>query len=325
MAERDDRETGPLANGEVKHRHLEVFRAVMRTGNMTTAGRRLGMSQPAVSKFISQTEERCGFPLFERINNRLMPTARAQRLFEEAERLFVGMEELQRLIVRMKSDGPPRIVVTAVPVIAQEVLPRTMAGWLDRQDLQLFVTMRDAGGVLAMVTARNADIGFTMSFQRVQGVRSQLIWRSHAMCAMHADHPLAARDVVTPQDLHDLPFISISRHEGQQQKVDKVLADAQVRPREVAEVPLILGAAGMAHAGIGVTFADVFSARPWLERGLVLRRFEPGIRFEYHAVWIDAPQSRAVVQSLIKAMRDTMKLLTQEALALPSVGPLADR
>lgn len=305
----------PLDGKQVKHRHLEVFRAVMRTGNMTAAARLLGMSQPGVSKFISQTETRCGFSLFERFNNRLIPTPRGQRLFEEAERLFVGMEEIQRLIQRLQDDGPPRLVVCAVPVVAQEVLPRTMAAWLHDRDIQLAVTKRDAGGVLAMVTSRSADIGFTMSFRRVPGVHSQRTWQSEAMCAMRKDHPLADREVLYPEDLHQLPYISISRHEGQQKKIDDVLAEENVVPREVAEVPLIMGAAAMAHAGIGLTFADVFSARPWLDRGLVLRRFEPKICFEYHAVWVETPENRGTVRSIIAATSSAMKELQQEALS----------
>ena len=68
-------------------------------------------------------------------------------------------------------------------------------------------------------------------------------------------------------------------------------------------MPVIIGAAAMARAGVGITFADCFSARPWLGQGLVLRPFEPEIRFEYHAIYIDgAPQGRKV-QALIAAMR----------------------
>lgn len=283
----------------------------MRAGSITGAAHLLGMTQPGASKLVAQGEELCGFPLFTRVQNRLVPTERAMRLFVEAERLFSGMEEINRLVERLRSDGPPRTVAAAIPIVAQEILPVAAKDWLSRVDAQLFVTTRDAGGVLAMVTSRNADIGFAMSFRRTPGVRSQLIARSRVMCAMSADHALAAKEVITPQDLDGERFISISRHEGQQQKIDKVLAAAAVRPKEVAEMPLIIGAAAMARAGIGVTFADCFSARPWLGQGLVLRQFEPVIRFEYHAIWIDGAPQGPNIQALIAAMRATMRAQLQ--------------
>lgn len=292
--------------GIVKHQHLELFRAVMRTGSITGAARLLGMTQPGASKLMAKGEELCGFPLFSRVQNRLIPTERATRLFREAERLFVGMEEINRLVERLRCDGPMRTVVAAIPMIAQEILPQAAADWLAAVDTQLFVTTRDAGGVLAMVTSRNADIGFTMSFRRTPGVRSQLITRSRAMCAMAEGHPLAAKSVITPADLHDEDFISISRHEGQQQRIDDVLTKASSRPREVAEMPLIIGAAAMARAGLGLTFADAFSARPWHGQGLVLRRFEPKVWFDYHAIWLAGSPQASNIQSLIAATRTSM-------------------
>ena len=290
----------------------------MRTGSITGAAQLLGLTQPGASKLIAQGEELCGFPLFSRVQNRLVPPDRAIRLFEEAERLFAGMEEINRLVARLRSDGPPRTVVAAIPMIAQEILPRAAAEWMPAVDTKLFVNTRDAGGVLAMVTSRNADVGFAMSFRRTPGVRSQLIARSRVYCAMHDRHALADKAIVTPADLDGVPFISISRHEGQQQKIDQVLATAGVKPQEVAEVPLIVGAAAMACAGIGITFADCFSARSWLGHGLVLRPFEPEIRFDYHAIWIDGTGQGRNIQSFIAAMRATMR---QQLQAFQGIDP----
>jgi DNA-binding transcriptional LysR family regulator len=80
-----------------------------------------------------------------------------------------------------------------------------------------------------------------------------------------------------------------------------------VDPKEVAEMPLITGAAAMAHAGVGITFADPFSARPWLGQKLVLRDFKPEMSFEYHAIWVGGPRLPRDTQKLMVAMRTTMR------------------
>ncbi|KAB0268029.1 LysR family transcriptional regulator [Microvirga brassicacearum] len=49
---------------ELRHKHIEIFRAVIRSGSVTGARRLLGITQPGVSKLLSQTEELCGFSLF---------------------------------------------------------------------------------------------------------------------------------------------------------------------------------------------------------------------------------------------------------------------
>ena len=61
-------------------RQIEVFRAVMITGSISGAAQLLFVSQPAVSRLLSQTETRIGFALFERIKGRLHATPEAKKL-----------------------------------------------------------------------------------------------------------------------------------------------------------------------------------------------------------------------------------------------------
>ncbi len=61
-------------------RQLEILRAVMRLRTTVGAAREIGMSQPSVSNAIKSMESHLGFPLFHRVNNRLMPTEEARSL-----------------------------------------------------------------------------------------------------------------------------------------------------------------------------------------------------------------------------------------------------
>lgn len=301
----------------LKHRHLEAFRAVIRAGSVTGAGRLLGLTQPGVSKLIGQTEELCSFPLFDRIQGRLVPTPRAHRLFEEAERMFVGMEEVNRLIDRLRGEGPARTVIAGVPLLVQELLPRVITEWMRvNDDNRFFVTTRDSGGVLAMVSVRHAEIGLTTSVRRMPGIRSHLIARTRTMCALPEGHPLLDRDVLRPIDLHGQQYIALSRHEGQQTRFDLLFENEGARPREMAEVPLIVGAAAMAHAGLGMTFADALSARPFLGRGLHLRDFEPTQTFEYHLIRAEGWNTSFDFPAFLKLLRATARSVITETLRL---------
>ena len=69
-------------------RQIEVFRAVMITGSIRGAAQLLFVSQPAVSRLLSHTESRVGFPLFQRIRGRLHATPEAKKLFHEVEEVY---------------------------------------------------------------------------------------------------------------------------------------------------------------------------------------------------------------------------------------------
>jgi DNA-binding transcriptional LysR family regulator len=63
-------------------RQIEVFRATMLTGSISSAAKMLHVSSPAVSRLISNTEQRLGLTFFKRIKGRLYPTPEARRLFQ---------------------------------------------------------------------------------------------------------------------------------------------------------------------------------------------------------------------------------------------------
>jgi DNA-binding transcriptional LysR family regulator len=302
-----------MSKRRLHHRQLEIFRAVVRSGSITGASRILGISQPGVSKSLAQTEELCGFCLFERVHGRLVPTQRALSLFDETERLFVGMEEIEHLMGRLRAEEPRRAVIASIPVLAQELMPAVASRWLPIAGAErLAVTTRDAGGVMAMAASRRADLGLTAAAQRVPNLRSFLVARTRVLCALPPGHPLSARSTIRPADLQGQPFVGISRHEGQQTQIDRLLEDEGVRPLELAECPLISGAAGMAHAGVGITFTDAFAARPFIARGITLRDFEPALMFEYRAIWSEGASSQFDRTAFLRLLGECAEAILSE-------------
>ncbi len=80
----------------VNLRHIEIFHAVMTTGNLTEAARMLHTSQPTVSRELARFEKVLGLRLFERTRGRLQPTVQGLRLFEEVQRSGTAGPHRQR-------------------------------------------------------------------------------------------------------------------------------------------------------------------------------------------------------------------------------------
>ena len=76
-------------------RHIEVFDAVYTSGSVTRAGKLLNVSQPSVSKVLAHAEQQLGFPLFERVKGRLVPTPEADRLHAHVKRVNRHLERLR--------------------------------------------------------------------------------------------------------------------------------------------------------------------------------------------------------------------------------------
>ena len=92
-----------MAERRMTFRHIEAFRAVVATGSMTEASRRLHTSQPQVSRLIAQLESITGLPLFDRSGSRVVPSLDGTRFHAEVERAFVGLTSLEFAAARIRA------------------------------------------------------------------------------------------------------------------------------------------------------------------------------------------------------------------------------
>ena len=109
-----------MASSDLKIRQVEAFRALMQRHTVTRAAQALHISQPAVSRLLSDFESGVGFKLFERQQGRLLPTSEARVLYDEVERAFVGLDRIalaaqQIRAMRRGSPSPMTILSRRAP------------------------------------------------------------------------------------------------------------------------------------------------------------------------------------------------------------------
>ncbi len=73
--------------------HVRIFEAVFRTKSMTAAARELHLTQSGVSQHMRSFEEVMGVKLFDRINQRVVPTATASLLYEKCKNSLKQLED----------------------------------------------------------------------------------------------------------------------------------------------------------------------------------------------------------------------------------------
>jgi DNA-binding transcriptional LysR family regulator len=72
---------------------VRIFECVYRTKSMTAAARELHLTQSGVSQHIRSFEEVLGVALFDRINQRVVPTASASVLYDQCQKSLQGLED----------------------------------------------------------------------------------------------------------------------------------------------------------------------------------------------------------------------------------------
>lgn len=266
-------------------RHIEVFQAVVMRGSASSAARALGISQPAVSKTIAQTEHLIGFSLFDRRQGKLVPTARALQLYEQTAQLFTTLDRVNAIVAKMAAGALAPVSLGAVPLLAMTLVPAVIPSTLIEHGFMVELVTNDSVTLTNRVAAGQLEFALISAAHDVEGVESVKLVESPTYCAVPLDHPLAGRDVIRIEDLHGQPFIGLSTSEELQTRLDMLFRTHAVRPSEVIRCPLMAAALIMAESGIGLTIVDSFAIRLASRQSLRFVPFLPQFTIEYRAIW----------------------------------------
>ena len=265
-----------------EHRHrlreFESLRAVVATGTTIGAARRLGISQSAVSRSISQLEARVGRSLFIRRSGRIEPTSDALRLNDKLDPIFETLADIEGAQWATPDDEPLRLIVP--PTLAHHFVISRVASFLKANPgkrLQLDIQATDV--LIAGILELRYDLGLTSGMIQRSGVDLVPWRRSQVVCAMPQDHPLSQKSIVTPQDLDGVALIEFLRRLGTRAITEQLFARNGVRPQQVAETATNMAALELVREGLGVTLINPFPLLSSGLEGIVVRPFDAAIYY----------------------------------------------
>lgn len=261
-------------------RQLEVFRAVMRNRSLTAAAETLHVSQPAVSKLLRHFETQIGYTLFERLGGRLVPTAEAQLLYRDADRIFREIEVLKGLSdrIRDKQVGLLRVGASAPPTFA--LLPYATERFRQRNPgLRVVLQTLPAEAIDEQILLGDIDLGVSMRRSDEAQLRCESLGKTAIVALMRPDSGLAQLGVVTPADLVDQPLITYGGQTPMGKLLGQAFHDAGLQLQVQIEVSLSIAALPLVKQGLGIALVD--GLVPWRNFGdFVVRPFKPEVVLE---------------------------------------------
>ena len=107
-------------------KQIEIFYHIYKEGSITKAARALNVSQPALSKSISYTEDKLGFKLFNRSSKKLIPTDEADELYEYASMVIFQLDSFNNTAKDLMPLNSNDINVGTTPSIMQTLMPEIL-------------------------------------------------------------------------------------------------------------------------------------------------------------------------------------------------------
>lgn len=292
-------------------RQVEVFKGLIENGTVSRAAEILAISQPAASKLLVGLESDTGLRLFDRRKGRLLPTDQAMRLYEEVDRIFAGLRQVEDAVAVIRREGQERLAIGVIPALAGTFIQRaTMAFLAHNPGVHCSIHAMSSRAIGSEVALRKLDVGIVSGRPDAAGVLADPLLQHPLVCIMPRGHRLARRKRVRPEHLAGLPFVSFDPGSYTGQKIAALFERQGVEPKVVLTAYVNPTVCMFVAAGLGVSLVHpLFLAG--MEEQLVARPFSPEIPFDFQLCFArDGRNAR-----LVPAFAETAKGVAASLLA----------
>jgi LysR family transcriptional regulator, regulator for metE and metH len=266
-------------------RHLKLLAAVAEEGSVTEAGRRLHVTQSALSHQLRDAEEKLGASLFLRLGKKMVLTPAGEKLLESARKV---LDELQSVEAQVEGlDGGTRGVVRVSTecYTCYHWLPPVLKKFHAKfPQVEVDIVLEATARPIAALLEGKLDVAVVSCPPRNKTLRFTPACEDEMLIVMGPQHRLAASDHIQPRDLAGETVLCYPPKE-ESTLLLKVLRPAKIVPERIVAIPLTESMIDMASAGLGVALLARWAIGSYLQAGRVVARplTKSGFRRRWYA------------------------------------------
>jgi DNA-binding transcriptional LysR family regulator len=256
-------------------RQLEILQAIAETGSFTACGRKLHVSQSAISRQIALLEEELGEPLFLRVGRQVRMTPAAQALVQLGQRVFQDVRETvasvtdrtRELRGTLRLSGGMTVCLYIFPALVKQLRR-------DHPKLDVRLTVATAGRSVQEIRAGHVEAGLlTLPVEESDLVTLPAL-REELLLVTMPGHPLAKRKKVAPQDLAGEPFVLFEAGSGTRRVIDRFFLSENIEPNVVMETENVEIIKAMVKTGLGIGIVPYIAVAREVRRQFFVTRIE---------------------------------------------------
>jgi DNA-binding transcriptional LysR family regulator len=235
-------------------RQLEILQAIAETGSFTATGRKLRVSQSAISRQVLLLEEELGEPLFLRVGRQVRMTPAAESLVQLGQRVFQDVRETlgeitdhtRALRGRLRLAGGMTVCLYVFPPLLKH-LKRV------HPELEPRLIVATAGRSLEEIRAGRVDVGLlTLPVEESDLVTVPTL-REELMVVTMPSHALARKRRIVPEDLSGQPFILFEPGSATRNVIDSFFLTEKIEPTVVMDTENVEIIKAMVKTGLGIS------------------------------------------------------------------------
>jgi DNA-binding transcriptional LysR family regulator len=288
-------------------RQLEVLRAIAESGSFTEAGRRLRVSQSAISRQVQLLEDEFGEPLFVRSGRQIQITPTGEALLQLSHRVFADIRETASSIVRRQDALAGQLTLGGGMTVCMYVFPALISEYRRAHPgVEIKVVTGGTSRLVRKLRAAAIDLALLTLPIRDRSLRVDPVWREEMLLVLPPDHRLAReRRPINPGELAHEPFITFESGSNTRRAIDEFFARERLQPPVVTETGNVEITKAMVAAGLGVSIVPYQSIAREAAAGTLRYARVAGPPLVRTTGWVYLDSGR--VPKMVEAMMEMLK------------------
>lgn len=289
---------------------LQLIVSISETRSFTIAGEKMNMTQPAVSRAVTTLERELGVTLLIRDRrNGVALTPVGERIVRIFREILQGYDKVDQEISSEKGVETGSVRIGAFPVASSYFVPKLISRIKKLYPkLEFSIVEGTITEVQSWLDNRQIDVGLLIPSDQTS--HSFPLYREGIYAVMRDDHPLAKKDVITPQDLRGEPMLLWKA--GYEPPVLKWFESAGETPRVEYILYNYRTSLQMILAGEGLAVMSELSLLD-LPQGIAVKRLSPSAYRDIHMATGPVEDCTIAVKTFIDVARKSFPFQAEHA------------
>ena len=297
---------------KITFRQIDAFKTVVQTGTVTETARMLGISQPAVSRLISDLESEVGFKLFERSGRNLKATPEALLLVDEVRRALSGLEQIKLTASAIKRFKHAQLRLISTPAFSTLIAPQLIRNFAERQpEAMVSLEIQSTDVAVEWMVSQNFDFGIGPTNIVNPAVDSHPLTHTRSICVLPKGHRLEGIQQVSMQDLEGESFISYLPDSQFRFEVDQLFEKAGINRRLQYEARTTDAICQLVAEGLGVSVIVTMGRLAGAGEDFATAPFEIDIPFNGALIWSRQKTMSAVARDFLEMVQSDFSSISE--------------
>jgi LysR family transcriptional regulator for metE and metH len=252
----------------VDFRHLKLVKSVAEEGSLTSASKKLYLTQSALSYQLKEIEDKFGAQLFQRINKKMVLTPIGRRVLDSAHVILSEIEKIENDVKSLVSGDTGVLRISTECYTCYHWLPALLKSFNRRfPNVEVQIIAEATPYPLEYLRNGKLDLAIVSERNDHNQVLYKKLFTDELVAVVNEEHFWRAKPFVSPEDFAHETLIMYTVPRETSTLFRKFLDPAGVTPKKIIQVPLTEARIEMVKAGLGVTVLAQRAVKPHLDSG----------------------------------------------------------